>query len=264
MKLKSILIMTMVAIMAIAGGAIAATTTTTINATLDTPGFAGGVNMTFGTAPACVSVAGAVTACAAMTAAQAVAFVTESQTGTGTGLAGGMPAQVVYNPNAYGVGLGGYTAGVGSQTGYALSQTLFGMCTVALVCPKFVPAAAAASAATIQGLIISEGGGNAADGGAGTVTTSTIPSGTGNFNQATFMTDIVGSMVTAGVINNNFSQKTTHHSVAANATGSADADFIDQRLSQVLGTVQTLAQSTTIGASGDGLAVDWEIGRAHV
>src|ERR1700693_1087402 len=231
MKLKSILIMTMVAIMAIAGGAMAATTTTTMNQTLDTPGFAGGVSMTFGTGPVCNSVAGGITACAGITtAAQATAFVTEAQTGTGTGLAGGMPAQVVYNPAAYGAGVGGDTAGVGSQTGYQLTQTLFGMCSmtggVVGACPKFVPAAAAASAATIQGLIISEGGGNAADGGAGTITSSTIPTGTANFNQGTFMTGIVGNMVSAGVINNAFSQKTVHHSVAANATGSADGDFI--------------------------------------
>lgn len=252
--------MTMVAIMAIAGGAFAATTTTNSTNTIDGTGFAGGTSFNFG-GGVCNSVANTTVTCGAtLTLLQSGAFVTDSQTGTGTGLAGGMPAQVSYSPNLYGAGLGGYASGVGPQTGYQLSQTLFGMCAfsggVQGNCPKFVPTAAAAGANTIAGLLIAEGGGNAADGGAGTVASSTIPSGTANFNEATFVTGLVGGAgVAAGTFTNVLSQKTFHHSVIANGTGASDGDFIDQRLAQVIGTAQTLAQSTTIGASSGGIAV---------
>lgn len=253
--------MTMVAIMAIAGGAFAATTTTNSTNTIDGTGFAGGITYNMGAA-VCSSIANTTVTCGAnLTLAQSGAFVTDSQTGTGTGLAGGMPAQVSYSPNLYGAGLGGYAAGgVGPQSGYQLSQTLFGMCAFSAGvqgnCPKFVPTAAAAGANTIAGLLIASGGGNAADGGAGTVASSTIPSGTANFNEATFVTGLVGGAgVAAGTFTNVLSQKTFHHSVVANGTGSSDGDFIDQRLAQVIGTAQTLAQSTTIGGSSNGLAV---------
>ena len=266
MKLKSILILAMVAIMAMAGGAFAATTTLTNGITFDTPGFAGGTALVFGTGGlACNTVAGqtGIPCAATPNATQNAAFVTDSQTGSGTGLTGGMPPQVSYNPNLYGTGIGGYTSGVGPQSGYQLSQTLYGMCAFTapgtLTCPKFVPTAAAAGTPSLLGLLISEGGGNALDGGAGTVTSSTIPSNTAAFNEATFITGLVTGFVGgAGAFTNQLSQHTFHHSVVASSTGSSDGDYIDQRLSQfnpVSGTGQTLAQSTQIGGSSNGLAV---------
>jgi len=253
MKLKSILIMTMVAILAIAGGAFAATTTTnSTNADAGGTAFGGGVTLNFGGAICSSNNLVATVTCAAMTAAQATAFATDAQTGSGTGLTGGMPAQVVYSANAYGVGLGAYLSGVGPQTGYALDQTLFGMCArnngVAGNCPKFVPNAANASANTIAGLLLATGGGNAPDGGAGTVASSTIPTGTANFNEATFITGLVSNGGnTVGTFVNGLSQTTSHHSNVVNGTGAGNGDFIDQRLAQVIGAVQTLAQSTKIG-----------------
>lgn len=254
MKLKSILIMTMVAIMAIAGGAFAATTTTTTSTNTDAgghlflhvPGQLGAA-----CAPAAVATDGATTTntCAAMTAAQATALATDSQTGSGTGFgAAAMPAQVGYAANQY-------TTGVGPNSGYALNANLFGMCagigaaagTITQVCPFFVPAAGSTGANAI-GVAAAQAlmdGANA---------------GVGLFNEATFATGLVSGFQTgtgATTFNNTLSQMTAHHSLVTGGTGTnTDGDYIDQRLAQVIGTNQTLAQSTTIGgSSGTSVAV---------
>lgn len=249
MKLKSILIMTMVAIMAIAGGAFAATTVTTTSTNTDAgghlfvhvPGQLGAA-----CAPGAVATDGATVTntCAAMTAAQATALATDSQTGgSGTGFgAAAMPAQVAYN-----IGTGQYTAGVGPNSGYALNANLFGMCagigaaagTITQVCPTFVPAAGSTGAnaigvASVQTLMD----------GLGT-------NGLGGFNQATFATGLVSGFQTgtgATTFNNTLAQ-TTFHNANRGVGNLADGDYIDQRLAQVIGTNQTMAQSTTIGGS---------------
>lgn len=231
--------MAMVAIMAMAGGAFAATTTTNSTNTLDTPGFAGGVTNLFG----CNSTAGGVVACGAIAAA---GFVTDAQTGTGTGLANGMPAQVSYSTIT-----NQYTGGVGAATGYALNQGLFGMCAqsggVQGACPKFVPNPAIVNAAGTFGLLLASGGG----------TTGTIPGSTnanpqgsvGGFNEATFLTGLVSGFTQAG-LTNQLSQQTLHHAAVTGPVGTnADGDYIDQRLSQVTGGVQTLNQAVLAGGS---------------
>jgi len=232
---------TMVAILAVAGGAFAATTTMNTTNTLDTPGFAHLPGNILG--DACIGTLGGTVTCAAMTAAQVTALVTDAQTGSGTG--GGatsMPAQVTYAANQY-TGLGADLA-----SGYALNANLFGMCagagtatgTIVQICPHFVPAAGSVGAAAVAI--------------AGAAFTGV---GIDLFNEATFETGLVTNVgAGVGLTTATFSQKTTHHSAVTGGAGTnTDGDYIDQRLSQVL-AAQTFGQSTAIGgSSGTSVAV---------
>jgi len=119
MKLKSILIMAMVAIMAMAGGSFAATSTVTTSTNTDVGGtqFGHAISI-FG----CTAVVGAATACAAMSPAQAATFVFQTTGGSGTGLVGGMPNQVAYSTIQAGL----YAPGTAdATTGYLLNSNLY-------------------------------------------------------------------------------------------------------------------------------------------
>jgi hypothetical protein len=155
--------------------------------------------------------------------------------GSGTGLVGGMPTQVAFDDvNPF---VGYLTAASGPDSGYNLDTLLFGYCggIAGVNCPKFLD------------VVILSGDG----------TTSQEPAGTGAFNQANFLTGLVTSASDTG-FENGLSQKTIHFSVP-----NGDGDYIDQRLSQVIGsTDQQLRQVAIIGAGSavssitDGGAVD--------
>jgi len=242
MKLKSILIMAMVAIMAMAGGAFAATSTVTTSTNTDVGGtlFGHSINI-FG----CTSVVGAVTACAAMSPAAALTFVNQTTGGSGTGLVGGMPPQVAYSAVT-----GLYVPGTAdATTGYLLNQNLYGMCGVG-GCPLFVPlnAITQVGIGTMAQLLFATGGGVA---GTFLNSASTIPANTGAFDQAIFTTGLVSGFSDtlaggSGMINE-ISQFTQHQS--------ANGDFIDQRLAFTVVGANTVAPGSPSGVMNQAVAI---------
>jgi hypothetical protein len=113
-----------------------------------------------------------------------------------------------------------------------MNTALFGWC--GAVCPKFVPGAGSVGAASIG-------------------VATALPVGVDNFNEATFSTGLVSGFtggVSPDLVSNQLSQKTAHHALVTGGVGTnTDGDFIDQRLAQIIGTNQTLAQAAVIGAS---------------
>lgn len=202
MKLKSIVMSAMVAIMAMAGAAYAAdVTTVTGTATTGDP--------SYGFTPVLPAFSPA-----------------DSISGSGTGFAGGMPQQVVYDGAQYQLGTADAT------TGYLLNQNLFGMCGAG-GCPAFVPTQAA---------IIGNNG--------LAVDSLTTPANTDNFNQARFVTGLVGSVNDPG-LTAFFSQKTTHYAAP-------DSDYIDQRLASMVtdgsGGINNFRQNVAVcGGAGCGV-----------
>jgi len=234
--------MAMVAIMAMAGGAFAATATVTTSTNTDVGGtsFGHAINI-FG----CQAVVGATTACAAMTPAQAATFVNQTTGGSGTGLVGGMPTQV-----AYSTATGLYAPGTAdATTGYLMNSNLYGMCGVA-GCPLFVPYAAITQAgiSTMAQLLFATGGSTA-----GTFLNgaSTIPAQTGAFDQAVFSTQVIGGFADTGVggsgMINEISQVTKHQS--------GNGDFIDQRLAFTVVGANTVTAGSPSGVMNQAVAI---------
>lgn len=235
--------MAMVAIMAMASGAFAqtATVTTSTNTSIGGTSFGHAITI-FG----CAAVVGSTTTCPAMSAASIATFVFQSTGGSGTGLTGGMPTQV-----AYSAGTGLYVAGTAdSTTGYLLNSNLYGMCGVA-GCPLYVPYAAVTNAAstTLAALYFSQGGGLTIGGVANPA--STIPSGTGNFDQAVFTTALVSGFADtaaggSGMVNE-LSQYTKHQS--------GEGDFIDQRLAFTVVGANTVTAGSPSGVLNQAVAI---------
>lgn len=229
MKLKSILMLSMVAILAMAGGAMAATTTTT-SASLDLDGTLFGKSVNLGpnvTCPAGPNV-GLINTCT-VNAGTFAADQGAGGSGTGFGL-GSVPTQVSYAGTQY-------TGGADSTTGYALDQLLFGMCGDN-GCSTFVPSGAVT-------LLDSQGG-------------ATIPVGTDFFNQGTFTTALVSGFEEGPLdFGNRLSQQMNH------TASPADADYIDQRLAMFeyadnlnpAAGFQVMNQATVAGG-GLSIAVD--------
>lgn len=232
MKLKSIVMSAMVAIMIMAGSAFAAD----LNTITSTPDQVGAAQFQFnGTALQTYFNAN-------FSMADAIAVWNGAN---GTGLVGGMPQQVVYGPdftfplsNSYQIGT------ADALSGFLLNQTLFGMC--GANCPTFVPVAS---------VVITPGNEFMA------VDSVTDPANTGPFNQARFVTGLVGATSDAS-LSQNFSQRTSHYSVG-------DGDYIDQRLASTItdtnfqGGTNVFAQSVQVcagvgcgGGGGDAGAVD--------
>ncbi|MBI1820705.1 MAG: hypothetical protein HYR79_03250 [Nitrospirae bacterium] len=240
MKLKSIFMMAMAAIMVFAGGAFAATTITTNTATLDTPEYAHGCGTN------CAS------PLAAAFAADTIAGVGTSGTGFGTVA---MPSQVAFDTvnGVYIADPATGLLGVGPTSGYNMVSTaagnaLFGMCgnnpsangliVGAVTCPKWVPTPAAV-------LVDAREATGGIEGGA----FNTEPLGTADFNQGTFVTGLVSGFAQAAgrvadvtltvenAMTNRLSLRTIHH--ALTAIPGSDGDYIDQRLSQNTSTEAT-------------------------
>ncbi|MFI5304049.1 MAG: hypothetical protein ACHQYP_04565 [Nitrospiria bacterium] len=250
MKLKSILIMAMVTTLTMAGGAFAATSTVTTSANTDAGGTQFGHAITiFG----CTAVVGAATACAPMSAGNALTFVNQTTGGSGVGLVGGMPAQVAYSSAA-----GQYLPSTAdATTGYLLNSNLYGMCGVG-GCPLFVPYAGVSSAVGFTAKLLSAEGGDPVAG--------TIPVGVSEFAlQGTFTTGLIsGFSDTAaggsGMINE--LSQVHFHTFAAGA-----GDYFDQRLANtVVGANTITAGSPSVvmnqgfGYGGGSTAITVETG----
>ena len=203
MKLKSIFIFAMVAIMAMAGSAFAIDTVTTSSGA-----DAGGT--LFGHAIPGVVIGSNTGNVTLFTPSDTMGGVgTGYNTGnSGTGFVGGMPQLVSYAGTQY-------TGGVGPTSGYIMNSTLFGMCggstDNSANCSKFIPTKDNGGPTAFS--FTNDANYIAATGGDGTQAFSTEPPGTQNFNQGTFLTGLVSGVGAGGgagnpLVLNVLSQKT--------------------------------------------------------